>query len=68
MAHSRSMFFRDATNSENETQMEVFGTCDGIMVRMGQFTGTENYIVLDNEDVEVLIAELQSLLPEAEEQ
>jgi len=67
MAHSKSMFFRDAFDEQKETQMEVFGVRDGVMIKMGAFPGMEEFLILDYADVIVLIAELQSLLPETEE-
>jgi len=66
MAHSKSMFFRDAFDENRETEMEVFGLSDGVMIKMGEYRGTEEYVILDFDDVKVLIAELQSLLPKEE--
>jgi hypothetical protein len=66
MAHSKSMFFRDAFDGQRETQMEVFGLSDGVMIKMGEFPGTEEFVILDFDDVKVLITELQSLLPKGE--
>jgi hypothetical protein len=66
MAHSKSMFFRDAFDGQRETQMEVFGLSDGVMIKIGDGFGMDEFMILDFDDVKVLITELQSLLPKGE--
>jgi hypothetical protein len=67
MAHSKSMFFRDAFDASNKTTMEVYGFNEGVVIAIGESTETTDYMKLDFEDVKALITELQSLLPETEE-
>ncbi len=62
MATLRSMYFID----NDETQMEVFGAKDGVVVRM--FTNYEDELIINinANDLDVLINELKSIRHEME--
>ncbi len=62
MATLRSMYFID----DDETQMEVFGAKDGVVVRM--FTNDSDQLMMNinANDLDVLINELKSIRHEME--